>query len=62
MVSDKILLSYTYWKITFTFHTDSSDKQLGSVINQNNKPIAFLSRRLIIHNVTTEKELFAIVE
>ena len=64
MVSSETLLSYPYWKLTFTVHTDASDKQLGSVISQNNKPISFFSR--ILSNpqrnyTTTEKELLAIV-
>ena len=42
MVSDDNLLSYTYWKIPFTVHTDASDKQLGDIISHNNQPIDFL--------------------
>ena len=49
----------------FTVHNDSSDKQLGAVIGQNNKPISFLSS--IVNKpqrnyTTTEKELIMIVE
>ena len=65
MVFSETLLSYPYWKIPFTVHTDVSDKQLDAVIIQNNKPIAFFSRILSKpqHNYTTnEKELLAIVE
>ena len=47
MVSAENLLSYPYWKMPFTVHTDASDKHLGSVISQNNKPIALFSRILI---------------
>ena len=43
MVSAETLLRYPYWKIPFTVNTDASDKKLGSVISQNNKPIAFFS-------------------
>ena len=39
IVSAEMLLSYLGWKLTFTVHTDASDKQLGDVISQNNKPI-----------------------
>ena len=46
MVSSETLLSYLYWNVQFTVHTDSPEKQLGNVISQNNKTIAFLSRRL----------------
>ena len=50
---------------TFEIHTDASDKQLGAVIAQANKPIAFYSRRLSSAQekyTTTERELLAIVE
>ena len=64
MVSADTLLSYPDWKLTFTVHTDASDKQLGAVISQNNKPISFFSRELRRpqRNYTAnEKELLAIV-
>ena len=63
MLSADTLLIYPDWKLPFTVHTDASDKQLGAVISQNNKPITFFSRRLIKphHNyTTTEKEPLAI--
>ena len=47
MVSDENLLSSLYWKIPFKVNNDASDKQLGAVIGQNKKSIAFFSRRLI---------------
>ena len=65
MVSAEILMSYPYWKLPFIVHTDASDKQLGAVISQNNKPIDFFSRKLIKpqrNYTTTEKEILAIVE
>ena len=37
MVSDKMLLNDTDWTISFTVHTDDSDKQLGAVNSQNKK-------------------------
>ena len=43
MVSAETLLSYPYWKLQFTVHTDAYDRQLGDVIIQNNKPIDFFS-------------------
>ena len=46
MVSVETLLGYTYWKLPFTVHTDVYDKHLGDDISQNNKPIAFFSRKL----------------
>ena len=39
MVSDETLLNYTDWKVPFNVHTDASDKQLGAITSQNNKPI-----------------------
>ena len=46
MVSIETLMSYPDWKLPFTFHTNASDKHLGAVISQNNKHIAFFSRKL----------------
>ena len=40
MVSGETLLRYPYWTITFTVHMDASDKQLGAISSQNNKPIS----------------------
>ena len=65
MVSVKNFLSYLDHTITFTVHTDASDKQLGAVVSQNNKTIESFSRRLIKpqHNYTTiTKELLMIVK
>ena len=65
IVSNKILLSYPDWKLPFTVHSDNSDKQLGDVISQNNKPIKLFSRRFIkphYNYTTTKKEILAIVE
>ena len=65
MVSAETLLSYPYWKISFTDHTNASDKQLGAVISRNNKPIELFSRTLSkpqCNYTTNKKELLAIVE
>ena len=65
MVSTEILLSFPDCTILFTVHNGAYDKNLGYVISQNNKPIAFISRRLSKpqHNYNaTKKELLAMVE
>ena len=65
MVSAKTMSSYLYWIIPFTVHTDSYDKQLGSVISQNQEPIELYSRRRInphCNYTTTKNELLSIVE
>ena len=46
MVSAETLLSYTYWKLPFIFHTDASYKQLCAVISKNSKHIAFFYSKL----------------
>ena len=43
MVSAETLINDTEWTIPLTLHPDASNKQLGAVISQNNKPITFLS-------------------
>jgi hypothetical protein len=65
MVLRETLLNYPDWSKPFDTHTDASDKQLGAVISQDGKPIAFFSRRLSKaqrNYTTTEKELLSIVE
>ena len=65
MVAQEVFLTYPDWNLPFCVHTDASDKQLGAVISQKDKPIAFFSRRLSKpqrNYTTTEKELLSIVE
>jgi hypothetical protein len=65
MVSKETLLNYPDWSNPFDIHTDASDKQLGAVISQDGKLIAFFSRQLSKaqrNYTTTEKELLSIVE
>ena len=65
MVSTETLLCYLDWRLTFTVHTDASDKKLVAVITQNNITIVFFSIILSKpqRNYTmTEKKLLEIVE
>ena len=57
--------AYPDFSKPFVIHTDSSNYQLGAVISQDGKPIAFYLQK--INNAqtrytTTKKEFLAIVE
>ena len=59
------MLTYPDWSEPFDIHTNASNYQLGAVISQGGKPIAFFSRKLNSaqrNYTTTEKELLSIVE
>ena len=65
IVGHETLLSYPDFNKPFEIHTDTSHTQLGVVISQNNKPIAFYSRKLQLAQTqytTTEHELLSIVK
>jgi hypothetical protein len=65
IVGREVLLSYPDFSQPFHIHTDASKTQLGSVISQDKKPIAFYSRKLQpaqTRYTTTERELLSIVE
>jgi hypothetical protein len=65
IVSRETLLAYPDFSLQFDIYTDASKLQLGAAICQNNKPIAFYSRKLNpaqTRYTTTERELLAIVE
>jgi hypothetical protein len=58
-------LAYPDFTKPFDIYTDASTKQLGAVITQDNRPIAFFSRKLsgVQSKYTiTKLELLAIVE
>jgi hypothetical protein len=63
----QVLLCYPDFNKPVIFHlyTDASDHQLGAVIMQDKKPIAFNSRKLNTAQkryTTTERELLSAIE
>jgi hypothetical protein len=46
IISKEVLLAYPDFSEEFVIHTDASHTQLGAVISQKGKPIAFYSRKL----------------
>jgi hypothetical protein len=61
----EVVLAYPDFTKPFDIYTDASTKQLGAVITQNNRPIAFFSWKLSDTQskyTVTELELLAIVE
>jgi hypothetical protein len=60
-----VVLAYPEYSKVFEIYTDASSKQLGAVITQDNRPIAFFSRKLSDtqrNDSVIEIELLAIVE
>jgi hypothetical protein len=64
IICHKVLLLYPDFNKPFHIHTDASHYQLGAVISQNIRPIAFYSRKLQpaqVRYITTERELLSII-
>ena len=64
-IARDVTLAYPDYDQEFEIYTDGSKTQLGAVITQNNRPIAFFSRKLTETQQkysVTEIELLAIVE
>ncbi len=64
-IAKETLLAYPDFSKPFEMYTDASSMQLGAVITQDNRPVAFLRRKLskMQHKYSvTEIELLAIVE
>ncbi len=60
-----MVLAYPDFTKSFNIYTNASTKQLGAVITQNNRPIAFFSQKLSgaqSKYTVTKLELLAIVE
>jgi hypothetical protein len=64
-IAKETVLAYPDFLKPFGIYTDASSTQLGAVITQDNRPIAFFSRKLSktqLKYSVTEIELLAIVE
>ena len=46
MIAREIILAYPDFNKKFVIYTDASDRQLSGVITQDNRPLAFYSRKL----------------
>ena len=65
ILSRNTLLTYPDFNETFKIHTDASTFQLGAVISQKGKPIAFYSREITGYQkrcTVTERKILIIVE
>ena len=65
VIAKETILNYPDFNKIFEIYTDASNRQLGAVISEEVKPLAFYSRKLSSaqHNyTTTEQELSSIVE
>ena len=64
IVSREVMLAYPNFNKKFEIYTDASTKQLGAVITQDNRPIAFYSKKLTKcqqRYTVTDLELLSIV-
>lgn len=64
LTSEEVVLAYPNFNHEFHLTTDASNHALGAVLEQNNRPIAFISRTLSKteeNYASNEKELLAII-
>ena len=65
IISKHAILAFPDFNKEFVIYTDASKYQLGGVITQEGKPLAFYSRKLKdtqVNYTTMEQELLSIVE
>jgi hypothetical protein len=64
-IAKEVVLDYPDYSKVFKIYTDASSKQLGAVVTQENRPIAFFSQKLSTLQrkySVTKIELLAIVK
>ena len=64
IVSREVTMAYPDFSQPFDIYTDASSRQLGAVITQNNRPIAFYSKKLSAaqqNYSVTDLELLSVV-
>jgi hypothetical protein len=64
VIGRKVLLAYPDFNAPFQTHTDACKTQIGAIVSQNGKPIAFCSRKMNSAQQNckvTKKELLSIV-
>jgi hypothetical protein len=64
-IAKEVVLAYPDYSKVFNIYTNASSKQLGAVITQDNRPIAFFSWKIYVaqcKNSVTKIELLSIVE
>jgi hypothetical protein len=65
IICREAMLPFRSFSNPYHIYTDTSDKQLGDVMTQNEKPIAFYSRELNTDQqryITGEQEVLSILE
>jgi hypothetical protein len=65
IIVEEAMLTYPQFGKPFIIHSDSSEKHIGSILSQDNKPIAFFSKKMTPTQQrypVTEQELLASVE
>ena len=65
IVAEDAMLHYPDFNKPFDIHTDSSEYQMGAIISQNGRPVAYWSKKLSTAQKKypkTDQELLAIVE
>jgi hypothetical protein len=65
LLAQDTMLTYPQFDKPFVVYTDASEKQIGGVITQENKPLGFFSKKLTDTQrqyPVTEQELLAIME